>query len=693
MSRHLLCWAPVLLSFGLGLTRAANAQTSASLSEETARVKLGQSNVPLYGPWKFSVGDSPVDPANGRFLWAEPQFNDRKWETVDLTSGAGAVDPINGMSGYAPGWTMRGHPGYWGYAWYRIRVQLDTRPGEKLALAGPADVDDVYQAFADGDLLGSFGGFASKRPVSYYSQPKMFLLPQTLSATQPNGTLVIAFRIWMEPNSLVSQPDAGGFHTAPVLGEAGAVTAGYQLRWLELVRAYVFRVLEGVLYGILAIVVFSLILFDRDDPVYRWISGVFLILCFNNVMVGVGSWTQWVSYLVPQVTQDVFFTPLAFGGWVMVWWVWFHRRNPAWFPKALAGLVLLLMISNALGEDLFFTVVPHPVAATFHVVSLVVRLAFLLLMILIVISSTRRQGLEGFLVLPAVVLLGISRFSSELGVLHIRLNWFPFGVQMGLSNIANMLLVLAVGALLLRRLTISVRDQRRMALDVKQAQEVQQVILPQARTIYPGLAIESEYRPAREVGGDFFQIIPHPMDGSLTIVAGDVTGKGLKAGMLVALLVGAIRSTVELNSDPGFVVKALNRRLMGRGDAQATCLAMRIDFDGRVTLANAGHLPPYLNGQPIEVEGSLPLGVLPEADVSILRFQLVEGDRMALLSDGIAEAIDPSGQLFGFDRVHELLQTRLSATELANAAQSFGQEDDISVIYVTRLASMKPAMA
>ena len=183
------------------------------------------------------------------------------------------------------------------------------------------------------------------------------------------------------------------------------------------------------------------------------------------------------------------------------------------------------------------------------------------------------------------------------------------------------------------------------------------------------------------------------MDGSLTIVAGDVTGKGLKAGMLVALLVGAIRSTVELNSDPGFVVKALNRRLMGRGDAQATCLAMRIDFDGRVTLANAGHLPPYLNGQPIEVEGSLPLGVLPEADVSILRFQLVEGDRMALLSDGIAEAIDPSGQLFGFDRVHELLQTRLSATELANAAQSFGQEDDISVIYVTRLASMKPAMA
>ena len=172
------------------------------------------------------------------------------------------------------------------------------------------------------------------------------------------------------------------------------------------------------------------------------------------------------------------------------------------------------------------------------------------------------------------------------------------------------------------------------------------------------------------------------------IVAGDVTGKGLKAGMLVALLVGAIRSTVELNNDPEFVLKALNRRLLGRGDSQATCLAMRIDEDGLVTLANAGHLPPYLNGQPLEIEGSLPLGVLSVADTTVICFKLAEGDRLILLSDGIAEAIDANGQLFGFDRVHELLQTRLSATELANAAQSFGQEDDISVIYVTRMAAM-----
>jgi serine phosphatase RsbU (regulator of sigma subunit) len=200
----------------------------------------------------------------------------------------------------------------------------------------------------------------------------------------------------------------------------------------------------------------------------------------------------------------------------------------------------------------------------------------------------------------------------------------------------------------------------------------------------PGLEIESEYRPALEVGGDFFQIIPHPTDGSLLIVAGDVAGKGLRSGMLVALLVGAIRTAVETSADPEYLLGTLNRRLLGRGDAQATCLALRINADGAVTLANAGHLPPYLNGEPLAMEGALPLGMLPGAVFSVMNFKLAEGDRLLLLSDGIAEARDADGQLFGFERVHELLQSQPSAAELASAAQRFGQQDDISVISVTR---------
>lgn len=260
-----------------------------------------------------------------------------------------------------------------------------------------------------------------------------------------------------------------------------------------------------------------------------------------------------------------------------------------------------------------------------------------------------------------------------------------------MAQIADLLLTAVLFVLLLRRLLVSVKQQRLLALDVKQAQEVQRVILPEPITSVPGLTIENEYRPAREVGGDFFQILPQPGDGSLLIVAGDVAGKGLQAGMLVALLVGAIRSTCEMNADPLFVLHALNRRLLGRGEAHATCLAMRITADGAVTLANAGHLPPYLNGQPLDVEGALPLGVIEDAGFTVTHFQLQEHDRLVLASDGIVEAMNEQGQLFGFARVQQLLQTRLTAAELATHAQSFGQQDDISVIAVTRTAILVPA--
>ena len=88
-----------------------------------------------------------------------------------------------------------------------------------------------------------------------------------------------------------------------------------------------------------------------------------------------------------------------------------------------------------------------------------------------------------------------------------------------------------------------------------------------------------------------------------------------------------------------------------------------------------------------------PLGIAAGIEYVETAFQLAAGQRLTSLSDGVIEARNSAGELFGFDRVHELLQTRLSATELANAAQSFGQEDDISVIYVTRMAAMSAERA
>jgi serine phosphatase RsbU (regulator of sigma subunit) len=86
-------------------------------------------------------------------------------------------------------------------------------------------------------------------------------------------------------------------------------------------------------------------------------------------------------------------------------------------------------------------------------------------------------------------------------------------------------------------------------------------------------------------------------------------------------------------------------------------------------------------------------GMMESAEFSLMHFQLQPDDKLVLMSDGIAEATDADGQLFGFERVHELLRSATTAAAVANAAQSFGQEDDISVITVTRGAVPEPALA
>jgi serine phosphatase RsbU (regulator of sigma subunit) len=673
------------------LVPAALALGQVQPAQEMTHITLGQAVVPLYGPWKFTVGDSPIDPATHTPLWADPGFDDSKWETVDLTP-RGARDPLGGFPNYVKGWTARGYAGHWGYAWYRIRVQVAAMPGEELALAGSADVDDAYQFFSDGSLIGSFGSFTGSHPGFYYTQPVMFNLPSAPATQRSESSVqVLSFRVWMSPSTVVTESDVGGFHTAPLLGTANAVSAGYQLDWLQLMRSQIMGSLLGLLYFLLAIVAFSLTRLDRSDPVYSWMGTVFLLLATTLIVSFISTVTQALDAIPSLVLTDAILWPLVFGGWIMVWWVWFRLQRPAWIPRGVALLTLGYMLTTVIGENLLYPTISPGIAGIFHMASIGVRLALLALLFLLVFWAIRRQGPEGWLVLPAMVLFVVAQFTSELSLLHIRLSWFPYGVRISFGQISELLLTAVLFVLLVRRLLRSVREQRLLALDVKQAQEVQRVILPETATILPGLTIENEYRPAREVGGDFYQIIPHPEDGSLLIVAGDVAGKGLRAGMLVALLVGAIRSTSEVNADPLFILRALNRRLLGRGEAHATCLVIRITVDGAVTLANAGHLPPYVNGQPIEVEGALPLGVIDDAEFTVTHFQLQDNDRLVLASDGIVEAMDEQGQLFGFARVQELLQSRLTAAEVASAAQSFGQHDDISVIAVTRTAVLVPA--
>ena len=364
--------------------------------------------------------------------------------------------------------------------------------------------------FGDGKLVGSFGKFAGRRPSFYYTQPMMFTLPQQPANVGPDAPpLVIAFRFWMSPSTVVLNPDVGGIHTAPLLGNAEAVLARYQLNWLQLVRAQIFGGLVGVLFLLIAIGAFSLTRLDRSDPVYTWMGVVFLLLCLTSIVNLISGCSQNIDAVVSTVVTDAILWPLVFGGWIMVWWVWFRLQRPTWIPKAIGLLTLGFMLTTVIGENLLYPMISPTIAGFFQIASIGVRLALLALLVLVIFWAIRRQGVEGWLVLPAMVLFVLAQFTSELSVLHFRFNWFPFGVRISMGQIADLLLTAVLFVLLLRRLLFSVKQQRLLALDVKQAQEVQRVILPESITSVPGLTIENEYRPAREVGGDFFQILPH----------------------------------------------------------------------------------------------------------------------------------------------------------------------------------------
>jgi hypothetical protein len=226
-------------------------------------------------------------------------------------------------------------------------------------------------------------------------------------------------------------------------------------------------------------------------------------------------------------------------------------------------------------------------------------------------------------------------------------------------------------------------EMARLEGEMAAARQVQQLILPERGESFPGFTVESVYQPAQQVGGDFFQILPVG-GGGLLLVIGDVAGKGLPAAMLVSMLVGSIRATAEDTDDPVVMLRRLHDRLVGRTfGGFATALAAHIGNDGHVIIANAGHLSPYLDGREIELAGALPLGVEGGGQYDATSFELRRGSRLVFYSDGVVEAQNGKGELFGFDRAKAI--SGEPAAAIVEAAVRFGQSDDITVVMIERL--------
>jgi serine phosphatase RsbU (regulator of sigma subunit) len=166
----------------------------------------------------------------------------------------------------------------------------------------------------------------------------------------------------------------------------------------------------------------------------------------------------------------------------------------------------------------------------------------------------------------------------------------------------------------------------------------------------------------------------------------------MPAAMTVPLLVGTFRTLAHYTQSPSEILAAMNQRMMGRSQGGfTTCLVLRADADGKLTVANAGHIAPYLMGQELQLQNGLPLGLAAESAYAETTAQLMPGEQLTLLTDGVVEARDKSGALMGFERAAAI--STEPAEAIATAAQAFGQDDDITVLSVTRTAGLNQALA
>jgi sigma-B regulation protein RsbU (phosphoserine phosphatase) len=225
-------------------------------------------------------------------------------------------------------------------------------------------------------------------------------------------------------------------------------------------------------------------------------------------------------------------------------------------------------------------------------------------------------------------------------------------------------------------------NQTRLLDDLETAREIQRQLLPSGAKEIPGLDLATAYVPARELGGDFYDLLPYGV-GRLAIANGDVSGKGTAAALYGSLAIGILRELVHDNeASPSEMLEQMNNRLLAaRLDARFIAMQFAV-YDAalrELTIANAGGTLPLLirNRDVTEINvAGMPLGLLPEAEYDEVRLTLVPGDVVVFASDGIHESMNKEQEEYGIDRLKQLLSTVSSADPGYKVAQRIVKATD-----------------
>jgi len=675
---------PLLLGFVLAtaasplvLHAAVLAQAGPAQSPVLAIDGLGKGVTPLAGPWQFHLGDDPS--------FALPQ-------TADATG-------VQGWEALSPDatWGAQGHPAYTGYGWYRKHIHLTTSPGAEPDIAMLIRrIDNAYQIYWNGKLVGKSGTFPPNSSYPYNPPPQTFGLG-------PIRDGVLAVRVWKAPLSSFDSDLLGGLNFAPVIGSPSAIEAlkaQSDYSWLRS-RQYTFG--QQSLYVLVALLGLLAWSRNRSQYVLLWLAVFCGAQPVSTFLVGLRlpfTYDFALGWLQPVLaTIDI-------GLWFLLLYLLKLDEIP-WLHRLTRIIAIISIVSASLDGLLSMSDWSNPrLTVWFQIADGLLTVIFTVLDAypLLLVGMALRKKLD-----RSTWLLAIAAFVAEMfSVLRITLNQgsrythWTIGKQLTaplftingnvfvLQTILNSLLLLAIIYAAYRYVRDAMHRQGALEQEFKSARELQQVLIPDVLPELPGFAVTSAYRPAQEVGGDFFQIIPLEGEsaGSTMILLGDVSGKGLKAAMTVSLIVGAARTLAKFAPHPADMLSELNVRLCGRMQGGfTTCLAMRLSPDGQCTMASAGHPAPFLNLHELELPGALPLGVMADTVYKEATFNLGEGDHFALYTDGLLEARSPSGEIFSFARLDKLFSSRPNADQATQAAVDFGQDDDITVLTLTRLAT------
>jgi len=609
------------------------------------------------GPWRFQIGDNPQ--------WADPAFDDSAWPTVTLGK------PLSEL----------GFESYAGYAWYRIRMSARQfqSTSDPLELLLTTHTIGQISVFANGVEIGHTRGLEGS-PRMYMSLP----LEVSLPAPGPDGTILIGVRSWAAPGVQISHGLLDeveiGFHHDIVDRRTVAVSERWDREIIaELVLSFLFlcvATLGAILY-----------LAQRHHSEYLWLA----LLC---VTVAVNGNIQ-LLWQLAAISYSVYIPlNLWIGRIFMAVTLEFILRFTGAKDRRLIHIIQIAVLVF----PVFGLIGPEQI---YQVLSVTAEVVFLSLVTWMLFAAWRRGQREAGVMLFPFFLAAIGdSIDTILGYMAEK-HWVPekvanYRFHVGPIEFSTSLLSFAIFlgsliAVILYRFVRVSQEEQRSAAEIAAARSVQAMLIPTELPSNRYFMLESAYIPVNGVGGDFFQVLP-VKDGSLLIVAGDVSGKGLQAAMNASTLVGAFRN--ELSHEPATILNHLNNVLVGAESGPhgsqghdkdavvsfATCLCARIYRDGAMEIANAGHLSPYRDGREIEIPPGLPLGVIPGMTYEQVSFQLEQGVRIIFLSDGVVEAQNSEGELFGFERTQQV--SNESARYIAQTARRFGQNDDITVISV-----------